>query len=283
MLKQGSYVGIACCSNGLLGSYQPVVEELIETLGSMGIISVCSDYLYSKKSVFSGSGSERANALMNFYEDNNIEAIFDISGGDIANGILEYLDYDLIRKNPKPFFGYSDLTTVINAMFKKTGNVSYLYQVRNLIYEDKEMQRKAFINSLFYGSPDLYDFKYKFLRGETMRGIVVGGNIRCLLKLAGTEYQPDWRNKILFLESLGGEVALMTTHLYQLKQMGVFEMVVGVLLGTFTIMEERDYQPTMEDLVLEIADQKMLPIAKTYEIGHSNHSKCIIIGKELIL
>lgn len=70
---------------------------------------------------------------MNFYNDDEIAEIFDISGGDVANGILPYLDYEVIQKHSKRYWGYSDLTTIINAIYAKTGKASVLYQVRNLI------------------------------------------------------------------------------------------------------------------------------------------------------
>lgn len=111
-----------------------------------------------------------------------------------------------------------------------------------------------------------------------MEGIVIGGNIRCLLKLAGTSYLPDFNDKILFLEAFSGDVALITTLFTQLKHMGVFSKVNGILLGTFTKMEENNYKPTVEDILKNVLKDKQLPIAKTKEVGHGADSKCIQIG-----
>ena len=86
---------------------------------------------------------------MSFYKDDKIKAIFDISGGDVANGILPYLDYEQIANSEKMFWGYSDLTTVLNAIYKKTGKASVLYQIRNLIYDCKEVQIADFRNTVF--------------------------------------------------------------------------------------------------------------------------------------
>ena len=115
-----------------------------------------------------------------------------------------------------------------------------------------------------------------------MKGVVVGGNIRCFLKLAGTRYFPDLQDKILFLESLGGEVPQMATYLAQLKQIGAFKKVNGVLLGTFTTMEQKHCEPDIITLVKEICGREM-PIAKTAEIGHGDDSKAIVIGREIEL
>lgn len=115
-----------------------------------------------------------------------------------------------------------------------------------------------------------------------MRGIVVGGNIRCLLKLAGTPYWPDMRGKLLLLESYGGTVAQMVTYLNQFMQIGVFGQIQGIILGTFTKMEKEGCIPEIVDLVKQYAGGG-LPIVKTDEIGHGVDSKGIIIGKELCL
>lgn len=283
ILKSGDKVGIVGCSNAQLLSYKPKIEKLLNAITNMGLIPVCSDFIFEKYSVFSGKPEERANALLEFYADNEIKAIFDISGGDVANEILEYLDFDLIKRNPKPFFGYSDLTTVINTLYTKTGAVSYLYQIRNLIYDCTEIQIERFVNSLFYGKKDLFDIDYSFIQGSSMEGIVVGGNIRCLLKLAGTPYLPDFQNKILLLEAFSGDAALMTTFFNQLKQMGVFSQINGILLGTFTKMEELNIEPTVQSILKSVINNEKLPIAKTNDIGHGTNSKCIAIGKFISL
>ena len=94
---------------------------------------------------------------------------------------------------------------------------------------------------------------------------------------------PDFTDKILFLESMGGEAALMSAFLTQLKQIGAFEKIKGLILGTFTKMQENNISPSISELVLNIIDNPNLPIAKTEDIGHSTNSKAIIIGKNIIL
>ncbi len=273
-------VGIVACSNGQKQEYEEQIKSLENTLLDIGLQSVFSQYIYEKESVFSGTAKERAVALMQMYKDEDIIEIFDISGGDIANGILPYLDYDIIANSDKRFWGYSDLTTVNNAIYAKTGKPSVLYQVKNLVWDATGKQMNDFKNTMLEQKNDLFDLSYRFVQQDKMQGIVVGGNIRCFLKLAGTEYMPDLTNKILLLESLGGTVAQMETYLCQLQQLGAFEKVAGILLGTFTEMEKQQCEPTMEMLVKNIAGPK-LPIAVTKDIGHGTDSKAIVIGQIL--
>ena len=282
MLKSGDKIAIVCCSNGQKRAYAEKIEYLEQTLKSIGLQPVFSEYIYEKEDIFSGTVQERANALMDFYKDDEIKGIFDISGGDVANGVLPYLDYDIIAKSDKMFWGYSDLTTIINAIYAKTGKPSVLYQIRNLIYNHKEQQIADFQNTVLQNGTDLFQFNYQFVQKNSMQGVVVGGNIRCFLKLAGTEYMPELERKILLLESYSGAVAKIETYLCQLQQMGAFDKVAGILLGTFTEMEQENCLPTVETLVKRIVGEN-LPIAITRYIGHGTDAKAIVIGKELYL
>ena len=136
LLNYGDKVGIVACSNGLDESNIIKMKELETTLNSLGLKTVFSDKIYRKISAFNGTGKERAEVLMKFFKDSSIKAIFDVSGGDLANGVLDYLDFEIIKNNPKPFFGYSDLSVILNSLYSKTDMKTYLYQIRNLI-EDK--------------------------------------------------------------------------------------------------------------------------------------------------
>lgn len=281
-MEKGTKVGIVCCSNGRPKSHKDELQKLTHTLQKMGLQPVFSPFIYEKQGVFSGTGKERAENLMDFYRDDNIEMIFDISGGDIANQVLPFLDFALIAEKEKIFWGYSDLTTIINAIYAKTGKTSVLYQIRNLIYQDGRRQQEDFRNTVLEGGNKLFEFKYKFVQNSRMEGVTAGGNIRCLLKLAGTPYWPDMRSKILVLESLGGTIPQMTTYLNQIAQMGVFEQINGIILGTFTKLEEETCTPGMIELVKQYVS-KDISIVKTDEIGHGENSKGIVIGKKIVL
>ena len=283
IFHSGDHVGITVCSNGLKREQAEEMERLGECLREMRLVPVFSDLLYETYSVFSGSGKERAHELMRFFEDDKIKAIFDVSGGDLANQLLEYLDYEKIKQSGKLFFGYSDLTVLLNGIYAKTGNTAGLYQIRNLIRREEKEQRQRFRETFLEGGDSLFESKWKFLQGEKIEGIVAGGNIRCFLKLAGTPYFPDLTDKVLFLESLGGEEAVMTSLLSQLRQLGVFQKVRGILLGTFTKMQQIQRELPIEELVKRIVDHPQMPIAKTEQIGHGSDSRCLMLGEHICI
>ena len=296
-MKRYRKAGIVACSNGLPLNAESEMEQLKTVLQQQGIAAVFSNYIYASDGVRSGTAKQRADALMEFYLDHSIDVIFDVSGGDVANEVLPYLDYDIIKNairstgHPKEFWGYSDLTVLVNGIYEKTGNAGVLYQIRHLDFLRND-KGSTDVDREIVTLEKLLDAKYHFLRGNRMSGVVVGGNIRCFLKLAGTEYFPDMMGKILFLEARSGLEPQMRTYLSQLQQLDVFEKISGLYLGTFTQWERENEKllkqkekcscnevMTMEQLVMEYIPTH-LPVVKTYDVGHSPHSQAITIGTE---
>ena len=275
MLEINNKVALVVCSNGKAREDKVKLDNLEKTLLDLGLVPVYSNYLYKDEFGRSASSEIRSEELMRFFTDKSIKAIFDISGGDLSNEILDYLDYDIIKNNIKPFFGYSDLSVVLNAITVKTDEPTYLYQVLNII--GNENIRDSFKKTVMYNEPDLTNISWEFFQGEEISGIVAGGNIRCFLKLAGTQYFPDLENRVLFLEGLGTTVESLITHLTQLKQMGVFDKISGLLLGTFTNIEKIYNKNDIYSIVKDFID-KDLPVAKTSEVGHDINSKMLTIG-----
>lgn len=282
-LNKGNKIGIISCSNGLSIKNKNIIEELKLNLKSLDIDMVEGDTLYAKEyNLFSGTGEEKARALEKLFLDKDIKMIFDISGGDLANEVLDFLDFNLIKENPKPFFGYSDLTVLLNAIYSQCDITTYNYQLRNLVGKFKEEQMQNFKASFIEGKEDIFNLDYKWINGSHLEGIVVGGNIRCLLKLAGTKYMLDFKDKILFLESFSGNSAKMVTYITQYKNLGVFNEVKGIILGEFTEMERENLKPDIVEILKRVIGEINIPILKTRDLGHGADAKCIPIGKYLI-
>ena len=271
-------VGLSACSDGQSLAQKPENIQLQKILSAMGVESVAAAHIYSRKDAFSGTDEERAEDLMEFYRDDSIDAIYDISGGNLANGVLKYLDWDLIAGTGKSFWGYSDLTTILNAVYTKTAKESILYRIKNVVHAGAVVQRRRFEEYISGENTSLFDLQYAFLQGQCMAGVVVGGNLRCFLKLAGTEYWPDMEGKILLLEAYGGETGAVATALNQLELIGVFKQIAGVLLGTFTKYEKAGLDMSVFEL-LKMHIPKEMPVAVTAEIGHGADSKAIVIGR----
>ena len=280
MLNKNDKIALVVCSNGKNIEDKERLEKLESILVEMGLVPVFTKYIYKDKFGRGAKAQVRGEELMSFYKNKEIKAIFDISGGDIANEVLEYLDYDVIKRNYKPFFGYSDLTTVLNALRSQMNEVNYLYQILNII--ESEGIKTSVENTFMKNEQTLFDVKWRFLQGSSIEGEVIGGNIRCFLKLVGTRYFPEVKNKVLFIEGLGTSIEGLVTHLSQLKQIGVFDKISGLLIGTFTKIEKEISVEELFELVQAYIPSS-LAVAKTQEVGHAKNSKALKIGEKIYI
>ena len=270
---------LTACSDPMLLYQQKDIEKLKTILEEEGLEVVVSSYLFGIPK--NHPEKEKAQELMGYFSDPEMDFIFDVSGGDIANSVLLELDYNVIRNSKAVFYGYSDLTTILNAINTKSGRETVNFQIRNFLYDHGDTAREYFRKHILEADITERDLEYELLRGDSMRGRLLGGNIRCFLKLAGTPFWPDLNGAVLLLEAYSGNVMKMTTYLHQLNQIGVFGQVSGILLGTFSEMEKKQLQPTIEELVQSVVP-KTLPIAKTKYIGHGTDARAVVIGKEYI-
>ena len=267
---------IISCSN-------PISEDRSQRLRETeAILSEAGYEVEESGSLYAGIGMEasfeprrRAEALMEAFKDHEASDIFDVSGGDLSNTILPFLDYEVIKESRARFWGYSDLTALINAIYARTGKLSMLYHVPNLAMDEE--RRHDFLRYIRGEDDSFIRPSFEAIQGEEMDGAVIGGNIRCFLKLAGTPYCPDVRGKLLLLEAMSGRTERIASYLAQLSQLGVFEKACGILLGTFLELEKEIDTQELIRLVKVYAGEK-IPMALTGEIGHRTDSKAIMIG-----
>ncbi len=281
-LKKGDKVAFVSVSNGR--SDHQNIELTAQIVRETGLEPVLSPYIYrTKDRLYSAPAQIRAENLMQYYKDPSIKAIFDVGGGDLANQTLEYLDFSVIGSSGKEFWGFSDLSTMVNAIYAKTGRPSWLYQIRKLANRDMI----PYFENIAFGKEEyccgLPREAVRFVRGTSMSGTVLGGNIRCFMKLNGTPYFPDLTGKILVLESLEGTEGLITSFLWQYRQMGVFRKLGGLIIGSYTDLDKEQGPDFIMKLVMEAVDNPELPIAKTDRIGHNRDSFALHIGDRIEL
>lgn len=171
-LKIGDKIALVACSNAIPESDRYKIDRLCDVLQNMRLKPILSDYIFAKSGVYVGTPQQRADVVNRFFADNSIKMIFDVSGGDLANEILPYLDYDIIKRSGKLFVGISDLTSVINAIYHKTGAVCGLYRLKGLYNDENETQRKIFENSLINGDDGLFKADWRFIQGSHICGTV---------------------------------------------------------------------------------------------------------------
>ena len=265
------------CSNPLKGAYRPVVDQLVRILEDRGLEVVVSQFLTDDTLI--GRGEKRARELESFFLDPEMGHIFDISGGDLANTVLGHLDLDQIKDSQAVFYGYSDLTTILTAL-AKNGNQTVNFQLRNCLV-NKELLKSGYFDRLLAGKEETKELEVAFVRGKEMAGPVYGGNLRCLLKLAGTPYWPDFTGSILLLEAYRGRPELVASLLEQCRETGIFDQISGVLLGTFSELNKMGKSNLPEEILLDLLPANV-PIAKTEFIGHRPDAKAIRLGQECV-
>ena len=265
------------CSNPLKGAYRPVVDQLVRILEDRGLEVVVSQFLTDDTLI--GRGEKRARELESFFLDPEMGHIFDISGGDLANTVLGHLDLDQIKDSQAVFYGYSDLTTILTAL-AKNGNQTVNFQLRNCLV-NKDLLKSGYFDRLLAGKEETKELEVAFVRGKEMAGPVYGGNLRCLLKLAGTPYWPDFTGSILLLEAYRGRPELVASLLEQCRETGIFDQIRGVLLGTFSELNKMGKSNLPEEILLDLLPANV-PIAKTEFIGHRPDAKAIRLGQECV-
>ena len=284
MWHPGDAIGFTSCSNGLTNNDRSL--EMVSSLSrklkhDFGLETVISDVLFlDKETQQTEAPASRAGALLSLYSDASVKAIFDLSGGDLANEILPYLDFEIIKKNPKPYFGYSDNTVIVNAIQAKTGIQNILYNPKVLVSREEAFQTQA-LSELF--NQNDADWTESFETGgnrasKQPTAVFVGGNLRCFLKLAGTPYWPELENKVLLLESAGGRYEAMCSGLAQLEQLGAFEKINGMLIGQFTQIDLDGKRADFLAVCRDYAVRYGFPVWETAFIGHDDRSKPIRIG-----
>lgn len=295
LLRPGDRVGLVACSDGLTSRDWAELVDLRAVAVHLGLELVESPHLFAPDLALAGGSvrlahdhlhsapdEERARALEDMFFDPSVKAIFDVSGGDLAGGVLTHLDFELIAANPKPFFGYSDLTVVLNALQPITP--VYLWTVRNLVRSDAATQLERFAASVMGTAPDLFALNLTAIQGELPVAPVVGGNLRCLLKLAGTGRFPQTAGRVLALESHGASSSGVYAGLHQLRQMGVFDDLAGVVLGTFTALEVSSGTGAPARVLFDALSGhpgcRALPVARA-DFGHGANSKAISLGTPL--
>ncbi len=214
----------------------------------------------------------RAESLIDAFQNPSYDIIIDVTGGDSANGILPYLDGERLCHIERPYFGYSDVSVVLNVLRSYEIPVFYF---QALYASESHVARDSF-SAVLSGEKNLLKREdCRFLQGDSLSGQIVGGNIRCTLKLFGTKFQPDFHGKVLFLESNSGGREKIESMLWQYKMSGSFDACHGILLGNFSGLSEKNDMEWLYTRVCEIIDRPELPIVATMVVGHQADSICL--------
>jgi len=310
-LKKGDRIGIVSPSSTIHQFPRRFSRSIEYVNKELGLEVVIGENALSHDSFSGGTPKKRVLDIHTFFQDPSIKAIICSTGGYSSNSILDYLDYDLIEKNPKIFCGFSDITVLNNAIAKMSNIVTFhgpmlLTSFGSLGGADsftKEYFIKSLFStlplgvlnaaekysdeSLFWDKEDNRDLLYKVAvkysvlhQAGVVSGELWGGNLDTLCILIGTKYCPDFDQKVLLIEDGSSNIARIERNLNFLDQAGIFKKIGAMIVGRFVESNDQDY---ILKILKKIGEKYNIPIVINVDIGHTKPLVTIPIGVEVII
>lgn len=284
-LEKGDVIGVVAPSNPIVGDNIEEIERAKEIITELGYKVKYSKNLFSNTNKYSSTAEEKAEDINEMFANKEVKMIWCAKGGENSNSTFDYLDYNLIKKNPKIICGYSDITSITNVISAKTGLVTFSgTNFKTIATDETEYSLMEIIKRLEQGSLELGTSidSYATIRSGYAEGELIGGNLSLMKGLVAGKYAVNFKNKILFLEELGIETepALVSNHLYYMKQNGIFDQIKGLWIGNYT----HESEIKLEDILLDtIKDEYNIPIIKSENFGHIERKTVIPIGTKAII
>lgn len=281
-LEKGDCIGVVAPSSPIIGERKEDIEKAKEIVEKNGFKVKFSKNLFSNTNGYSATAKEKAEDINAMFEDKEVKMIWCAAGGANSNSTFEYLDYELIKENPKIICGYSDITSLINMIHEKTGLVTFSgMNFRTMVRDEdnfsyNEVMNRFLNGRLEFGRPN-GENEYKTIQEGIAEGELIGGNLSLTKGLTTGKYKMNFENKILFLEELGFESdpEMVSNYLYYMKQNEVFDKIKGLWLGNY----EHESGITLEKIVMDVVDgEYKFPIIKSNNFGHVYKQTVIPIG-----
>jgi muramoyltetrapeptide carboxypeptidase len=277
-MKPGDLIGV-CSPAG------PVEEEElrpgIKALESLGFRVYLSSHCLMKKAYLAGADELRLRDLHGLFQDDKVKAIICARGGYGSLRLFERIDFDLIRKHPKILVGYSDITALLLAVYKR----AHLVTIHGPVLRDMTKNHGLNLGSLtkLMTSRESVTMRFegaKVLMEGLAAGKLLGGNLSLITHLLGTSFMPSLQGALLFLEERGEAPYRVDRMLTHLRLSGLLNKCAGVMTGSFQDCGEPS---TVEALIRERLGDLHLPMMIGLPIGHGEVNTALPIGVKAVL
>ena len=281
-VEKGDTIGVIAPSSPITEKKKIDIENSKKLIENLGLKVVLGKNIYSNSLGYSASVKEKVDDLHWMFENKEIKAIFCASGGENSNSLFDYIDYEIIKNNPKIICGFSDSTSILNVITSKTGLVTYhgptfkSLSTWETLYSLEEWENICMKGNKILGR---HDDEVQILREGEVQAELIGGNLSLISQLVCGKYSVDFQDKILFVEDLGIESspAKISNYIYYMKQNGIFSKIKGLWIGNY----EHESGITLEEIILEIMEKETsFPIIKTNNFGHTEKKLTIPIGMD---
>lgn len=276
-LEKGDVIGLIT-PGGPITKEQ--LDECIQQLEDLGFKTYYEETVLSEYGYFAGKDQERAEELMSMFANKNVDAILCVRGGYGSIRILDLLNFNLIRNNPKVFMGYSDITALNCSIFDQTGLVTYhgplgISPFNDFTFESFQQvvmnprRRYSFPYRREENSADNTEFDLYTITGGKADGKLIGGNISVLDSMIGSKYEVDFENKIVFLEEIGEKTYRVDKMLFHLLSATNLKKAAGIVLGVFSECNIND-EPrlSLRDALQDLLQPLDMPIFYGMSFGH---------------
>ncbi len=292
-LKKGDTIGLITPASPLFEAHAALIEAT-EKMQALGFKVKPGKHIFKHNGFFAGSIKERLDDLHGMFRDPEVKAILTIRGGYGSAQLLPHIDYDLIRSHPKILCGYSDITSLLNGIHKKTGLVTFHGPVAVSTFTD--FTKKYFYKSLMDTTPMgwIDDAPYEgnlqtssriyTLNPGKARGRLVGGNMTLLQASMGTPFEFDSDGAILFFEEIGEEPYDIDRMLDQFDQAGKFKKCKGVIFDKMPKVKPADYKSafyrnlSVEEVIASYLGKYDFPVCLGFSLGHIRNKPTMPIG-----
>jgi muramoyltetrapeptide carboxypeptidase len=284
-LKKGDVIGIVSPASSPDDFTR--IEQGVKYLESLGYRVKLGKHIFKRYGYLSSTDDERADDLNEMFADEKVKAIICVRGGYGTPRLLDKVDYNLIKKKPKIFVGYSDITALQLAILKKTGLVTFsgpmlavdIYSNFNSFAEDffwrilTSRERKLEIKN-----PN--GVELNTLKSGKATGTLLGGNLSLIASIMGTKYQPSFNGSVLVIEDIGEEPYRIDRYLSQLKNSGVLYKINACILGQFTdcAPKEPEKSLTLEQIFNDYLGNLRIPVISNLSYGHIPQKLTLPLG-----
>lgn len=289
-LNIGDTIGIAATSRPCDAN---ILLKAKKTFEKMGFKIVESANLNEKYGYLAGKDEIRAQALMDLFENDQVKAVWCVSGGYGATRILSHLDFDRIKKHPKIFIGLSDVTGLHIPLNSLCHMVTFLGPTLNVLFGEQYQTSAQWtlnecLETLLYPekklSIDLSGRSDFFVLKEGIaQGSLVGGNLSLLCSLVGTRYNLNTKNKILILEDVNEPVYKIDRMLQQLKASHAFDHLQGLILASFEHCRDNSHSLSLKQIFYDYFGDVSFPVIYGLSCGHIHHMLTLPLGCEVEL
>ena len=293
-LKQGDEIRVIALAASMSIVTQENINLATKCLGNLGFKVTFGKHINETNIFKSSSIESRVSDLHESFTDKNVRAIFAVIGGFNSNELLRYLNYELIKNNPKILCGYSDITALTNAITAKTNLVTYSGPCFSMFAMKKYTEywidyfKKCLIENSeieIFPSKEWSDDKWHENQNKRIieknegfwiinkgraEGRIIGGNLCTLNLLQGTEYMPSLKDTILFLEDYHEvDGYIFNRDLQSLIHLSDFKHVKAIVIGRFQ-KDSKISKEQIEYIIKTKKELKNIPIIANADFGHTN-------------